>query len=542
MAQGSGTRVLEYPCPPGKLMFSDREEDSFEGTETVTAWYDQTITAPCPGAAAEIQNIVFIKWKYVKDDGTAADLLVKQVRSNQVTIQATDGYAQRVSIDDKYSLLITKASLRDQKTFTCMVVSPVDIKEYLVQVFVHKKPFVQVLDKSEVLLKDKLTTVGTCMAADANPAANITWRKDGKLLAADGKAVVLTPSLKLNPATGLSTTSSTLQYAASKEDADAIFTCVSTYELLNQELSLEPFPVHYPSENITLQVLSRTPIVEGNNVTLKCHGDGNPPPTSFLFHFQGRKTLVENSDSYTLTSISREAAGEYRCSLLDNKGPQGIQTILVNYLDLDLSPSGKVLKVVGENLSVTIQKNSSEEAPVLWTKDGKTVEKLEFNTLTYADAGVYMFEVSVPGLRRQRSFELLVEGKPVITNLTESTDADRPTHKNVTCEAEAIPEPQFTWSINATAVKNSYIKRKASQTITFVSSTNLTISCIVRNKHGEDVKTINISDKEASDLQSQNKELQRRRKGWRMVRTIEGSSEAPAKDTFFLDSLLCQYC
>ena len=57
-------------------------------------------------------------------------------------------------------------------------------------------------------------------------------------------AVVKSPSLKLDPATGLSTTSSTLQYAASKEDADAVFTCVSTYNLSNHEIKLDPFPVH----------------------------------------------------------------------------------------------------------------------------------------------------------------------------------------------------------------------------------------------------------------------------------------------------------
>lgn len=56
--------------------------------------------------------------------------------------------------------------------------------------------------------------------------------------------VSITPSVKLNPATGLSTSYSTLQYAATKEDAGAVFTCVSTYELVHNETQLEPLPVH----------------------------------------------------------------------------------------------------------------------------------------------------------------------------------------------------------------------------------------------------------------------------------------------------------
>lgn len=74
-----------------------------------------------------------------KTDGSAGDLLIKQARSNKPTVQATDSYAQRVSIDDDLSLLITGASLNDQKTFTCMVVSESNLLEYPVSVLVHSK-------------------------------------------------------------------------------------------------------------------------------------------------------------------------------------------------------------------------------------------------------------------------------------------------------------------------------------------------------------------------------------------------------------------
>ncbi|XP_031166961.1 CD166 antigen homolog A isoform X1 [Sander lucioperca] len=476
------------------------------GTDNVTALYGEVIVIPCNGGAPAPADLMFVKWKYEKDDGTRGDLLIKQVSSVQATVQATDQYAQRVSIDANFSLLISQATLKDQKTFTCMVVSGSNLIEYPVSVLVYKIPSsVQIMDKSKVLQKDKPTMVGTCVAANANPATTFTWKKNGKPLLADGKAVVISSSIKLDPATGLSTTSSTLQYAASKEDFAAVFVCVSTHKLTNQEEELGPFPIYYPSEKVSLEIMSKGPIVEGDNVTLKCHADGNPPPSSFFFHIKGQKMPVVNSDNYTLTNISREAGGEYKCSLADNEKMEASQSIAVSYLDLSLTSSGKVVKALGDTFHVTIEKNASGDPEVSWTKNGKAMEgvkKLQFSKLTYADAGVYVCEVSMTSLTRRQSFELVVEGKPMITSLTKDR-ADDADSKVLTCEAEGVPEPNFQWSVNSTGVKvkSSHTNSKVTHKITVTPSVNLTVTCRVSNKLGEDTMTINVSSvfKEKTD-------------------------------------------
>uniref|UniRef100_A0AAQ5ZDZ0 Ig-like domain-containing protein n=1 Tax=Amphiprion ocellaris TaxID=80972 RepID=A0AAQ5ZDZ0_AMPOC len=448
------------------------------GTENVTALYGGTIVVPCNGGAPAPDDLMFIKWKYEKNDGTPGDLLIKQTRNDQATIQATDDYAQRVSIDDKFSLLINRASLKDQKTFTCMVVSDTDLLEYPVSV-----------------------VVGTCVVADANPAATITWKKNGQPLLASGKAVI-TPSLRLDPATGLSTTSSTLQYVATKQDIGAVFACIATHKLTNQEMEMEPFPIHYPSEKVSLQIISKGPIIEGDNVTLKCHADGNPPPSSFFFYIKGQKVLVENSDTYTLNAINRVAAGEYKCSMADNEEMEASQSIVVSYLDLSLSLTGRVVKTVGDALSVKMEKNASGDAKVSWTKNGKTVKEPEYSKLTYTNAGVYICEVSMAGLTRRQSFELVIEGKPLITSLNKHL-ADDAKHKVLTCEAEGAPEPIFKWSINNTNEESSYINGKATHKITVIPKVNLTVTCSVSNKLGEDTMSINVSSESPEDSQDQ---------------------------------------
>uniref|UniRef100_A0A3Q3M1H9 CD166 antigen homolog A-like n=1 Tax=Mastacembelus armatus TaxID=205130 RepID=A0A3Q3M1H9_9TELE len=456
-----------------------------------------TVVIPCNGGAPAPEDLMFIKWKYEKSDGSPGDLLIKQTHSDKATIQATDDYAHRVSIDDKFNLLISKVSLKDQRTFTCMVVSDINLMEYPVSVVIYKKPSsVQVKDKSEVLQKDKSITVGTCVAADANPAAKITWKKNGKPMVADGKAIVISSSMKLDPATGLSTTSSTLQYTATKTDAGTVFACMSTHELTNQETELNPLSVHYPSENITLQIMSKGPIIEGHNVTLKCYADGNPPPSSFYFHIKGQKMLVENSDTYSLNAVSREATGEYKCSLTDNEKMEASQSIIVSceysWHMQRLNSHWEVVKEVGDTLSVKMEKNASGNAKVSWKKNGKAVEEPQFSNLTYADAGVYLCEASMTGLTRHHSFELVVEGKPVITSLTKHRSNDAK-HKVLICEAEGVPEPTFQWSINSTNEESSYINSKATHKITVIPEMNQTVTCTVSNKLGEDVMTINVS-------------------------------------------------
>ncbi|XP_017297481.1 CD166 antigen homolog [Kryptolebias marmoratus] len=458
-------------------------------TRSVTALFGETIEIPCNGGNPPPEDLMFVKWTYKRDDDTIGSLVIKQSDNDEATIQATDDYAQRISISETFSLLISQASLKDQKIFTCKLTSTLDSKEYSSSVIVIKVPSsVEIFDKSDVLQKDKLTIVGTCVASDSNPPVEMSWKKSGNLLVSDGKAVVITPSLKLNPASGLSTTSSTLQYAAAKEDVDAVFTCTATHNLTTKEIVLKPFPIHYPSEKASLQIMSEEPIVEGDNVTLRCHGDGSPPPSSFFFFLNGKRQFVENSDSYTLTFIRRDATGEYKCFLADDENIMDSKDIIVNYIDLTVNLTGKTVKKVGDHLSVKTEISTSGNFSVTWTKNGKTVKEPDFTNLIYADAGVYICKVSMARLTEKQGFELVVEGKPVITNLSKhSTDK----HQVLTCEAEAVPEPRFKWSIEGIHEEQlNSSNNKIIHKITIDPKTNLTISCTVTNSHGEDVRNI----------------------------------------------------
>lgn len=48
-----------------------------------------------------------------------------------------------------------------------------------------------------------------------------------------------------------------------------------------------------PTEKVTIRVLSQSSTIkEGDNVTLKCSGNGNPPPQEFLFYIPVSPSLL----------------------------------------------------------------------------------------------------------------------------------------------------------------------------------------------------------------------------------------------------------
>ncbi|XP_064157968.1 CD166 antigen homolog isoform X1 [Anguilla rostrata] len=459
--------------------------------ETMVGLYGETIEVPCNNGASIAANL-FVKWKYDKDDGTPGDLLIK--KKDSASILATDGYQDRVNISESYGLLIAEANLGDQKTFTCMVVTESDVLTYPVSVLVHKKPAPPTItDKAEDLENGKLTTLGKCIAKDANPAANVTWLRNGKPLADDGKTIVITSTVEVDQETGLSTTASELRYTASREDMDAKFACSAQHSLgPDQESAAVSFSIHYPTEKVSLQVLSQGPLKEGDNVTLKCKGDGNPPPASYDFYIKGQKVTVE-SDTHTLVGVTRESTGEYKCSPVGDSAVVASENITVNFLDVSLSLSGTIVKKVGENVAVEVEKNASGDVTVTWTKDGENLEKQpRFDRLKYADSGSYACQFSMAGLTQRRSFTLVVEGVPVIKRLDKKRGDDGK-HKVLICEAEGAPKPSVLWSINGTSEESPYVNGKIVHKIIMVPTANLTVSCTVSNDLGQDVKVINVS-------------------------------------------------
>lgn len=464
--------------------------------DTVIGLYGETMAIPCNKGDTKAEDALITKWKYDKGEGLSGDLLVKLINQN-VSVSAGDEYKSRISLAPNSSLLLSTAKLSDQRTFTCMVAAGADIVEFPVNVVIYKTPLgLEISEKAEELEIGKLTKLGKCIAKDANPAVNITWLKNNNVMVADGQGIKIQDTVQVDADTGLSTTTSVLMYSAQKEDTDAEFSC-STEHSLGQKFtsSSESFTITYSTENILLRVIAPKPLVEGDDVSLRCEADGNPAPTSFKFHLKGGETVtVENDNTYNITNVSRETSGEYKCSLIENPTMEASKDITVNYLDINLSPSGTVEKNTGESLTVNLKVDASGEYVVSWTKGNvKLDEEPKFTKLTYSDSGFYEYEVTMGALTRNASFELVVQGAPVIKQLLKQRSDDRQ-HEVLICEAEGSPKPAISWSVNGTtSEEGAFINGKITHKITVVPTANLSVSCTVSNDHGMDTRIINVS-------------------------------------------------
>lgn len=225
----------------------------------------------------------------------------------------------------------------------------------------------------------------------------------------DGEVSILFKK-EIDPGTQLYTMTSSLEYKTTKSDIQMPFTCSVTYygpsgqKTIYSEQAI--FDIYYPTEQVTIQVLPpKNAIKEGDNITLQCLGNGNPPPEEFMFYLPGQAEGIRSSNTYTLTDVRRNATGDYKCSLIDQRNMAASTTITVHYLDLSLNPSGEVTKQIGDTLPVSCTISASRNATVVWMKDNIRLRSSpSFSSLHYQDAGNYVCETAlqeVEGLKKR---------------------------------------------------------------------------------------------------------------------------------------------
>uniref|UniRef100_A0A8C9FZ11 Activated leukocyte cell adhesion molecule n=1 Tax=Pavo cristatus TaxID=9049 RepID=A0A8C9FZ11_PAVCR len=349
---------------------------------------------------------------------------------------------------------------------------------YLYPIYVLEQPSQpEILHQADFLETEKLKMLGECVVRDSYPEGNVTWYKNGRVLQPVEEVVVINLRKVENRSTGLFTMTSSLQYMPTKEDANAKFTCIVTYYGPSGQKTVqsEPvvFDVHYPTEKVTIRVLSQSSTIkEGDNVTLKCSGNGNPPPQEFLFYIPALILCMLQSCSKT-----------------------------VSYLDLQLTPSGEVTKQIGEALPVSCTISSSRNATVFWIKDNTRMKTSpSFSSLQYQDAGNYICETTlqeVEGLKKRKTLKLIVEGKPQI-KMTKKTNTNKMS-KTVVCHVEGFPKPAVQWTVTGSGSlinkteETKYVNGKFSSKIIIAPEENVTLTCIAENQLERTVTSLNVS-------------------------------------------------
>ncbi|XP_068124554.1 CD166 antigen isoform X2 [Hyperolius riggenbachi] len=479
------------------------------GLHTVSAIYGETISIPC---GQEIKDgLLFGKWKYEKPDGTAVFVAARSAVKKSFSFDNVPEYNNRLTLSENYTLSISDARITDEKRFVCMLITPDNVFEEPTLVKVFKPPTKpEILNGPTFLETGKLSMVGDCVSKDSYPDGNITWYRNGQVLLPVDGVVSIEWWKEKNSTSGLHYMRSTLQYVPTKEDIGAQFSCAVAYYvpdgLTTMESESAVFDIYYPTEKVTILVQSpKKTIKEGDNITLRCIGNGNPPPEEFLFYLPGQEDGIRSSSAYSITDIKRNATGDYKCSLL-NKIMIASTMVTVHYLDLTLTPTGDVTKQVGDSLSVSCIPSASKNVSVTWMKNQKILTHPSFTNLQYRDSGVYECETSlmeVDGLRRKKTLRLTVEGKPRI-KLSKKTNADGKS-KTVLYEVDGFPKPE----VQCISLGNGLYLNKTEETmlsngkysakIIISPEENVTIICSAENKLGRESHSLNVSASDQND-------------------------------------------
>uniref|UniRef100_A0A8C0J7M1 Ig-like domain-containing protein n=1 Tax=Chelonoidis abingdonii TaxID=106734 RepID=A0A8C0J7M1_CHEAB len=378
------------------------------------------VTIPCTHSITGSPDTRLVEWFVTDRDGERRRVAYSEGGHGGVD-QGTE-YSGHVYMDPDLSLVLPKADVRDERAFSCQVTAgAAGSAEGVAQLRVYG-------ERHLPMGLGKWGAVLGVISRNANPAPTISWFKDGARLEApternDDMYVV---SRSVKEASGLQSVSSTLYLRPSKADKDAQFQCLVQYPLPQGKVgntTSERFSLvlHYFTENVEFMLESPLVIKEGDDVRLRCRGDGQPEPEYIFYRVQ---VLVVPSLGRGRTGVSRANSGTYRCQVLDFDSPPEVQlekevTIHVNYLDpLTLHPGRRVTVPLGGDVTLTCSGQGSQPPKLVWRKVRSTGRVAHGGTHTlhsvsYHVAGTYTCEASVPsvpGLQRDQTIQVTVEG------------------------------------------------------------------------------------------------------------------------------------
>ncbi|XP_047659575.1 B-cell receptor CD22-like [Tachysurus fulvidraco] len=195
--------------------------------------------------------------------------------------------------------------------------------------------------------------------------------------------------------------------------------------------------------------------MEGSSVTLTCSSDANPPVQTYTW-FKGMAS-VGKEKTYSISKISSEDSGEYKCKSSNEVGHRYSNSVTLNVLyppknvSVSVSPSGEIV----EDSSVNLTCSSDANPPVqsyTWFKGMASVGKENtyiISKISTEDSGEYKCKSSNEvGHRYSNSVTLnvLYPPKNVSVSVSPSGEIVEDSSVNLTCSSDANPPVQnYTW-------------------------------------------------------------------------------------------------
>ncbi|KAI5607826.1 B-cell receptor CD22-like, partial [Silurus asotus] len=374
------------------------------------------------------------------------DLTTKTFKSNEL-------HLQRVSSEDAGSY---NCAVRGSEHLP----SPA---QYLSVIDHQQKVSVSISPSAEIVEGSSVTL--TCSCGSNPPVETYTWFK-GTSSVGKGKTF-------------------TISKVSAEHSGD--YKCMCSNKPEDQSSNIVTLIVLYPPKNVSISPSGE--IVEGGSVTLTCSSDANRLLETFKW-FKGT-TSVGKGKTFTISKISSEDSGEYKCMCSNEVGNQNSSVTLNVLFSVSISPSGEIV----EGISVTLTCSSDANPPVktyTWFKGRTSFRKgktFTISKISTEDSGKYkcMCNNKV-GNQKSTSVTLnvLYPPKNISVSFSPSGEIVEGSSVTLTCRSDANPPVKtYTWLMGTTSVGNG-----ETFTISKISSKDSEkYKCMCSNKVGHQNST-----------------------------------------------------
>ncbi|XDV16355.1 hypothetical protein PO909_016108, partial [Leuciscus waleckii] len=207
--------------------------------------------------------------------------------------------------------------------------------------------------------------------SDSNPPAEISWIKGGTIV---GSGRI---------------------YSISKISSDdsGEYKCKSINEHGEKYSDAVTLNIMYPPRSVSVLMSGSGVIVEGDSVTLNCISDSNPPAE--ISWIKGG-TIVGSGRIYSISKISSDDSGEYKCKSINEHGEKYSDAVTLNIMypprsvSVSISPSGVIVE--GDSVTLNCISDSNPPAEISWIKGGTIVRSgriYNISKISSDDSGEY---------------------------------------------------------------------------------------------------------------------------------------------------------
>ncbi|XP_030633548.1 melanoma cell adhesion molecule b [Chanos chanos] len=480
--------------------------------DRVEVYQGDMVDIPCMYTLSQKSNDVVVQW-FVKHTGNKKQIFYGDDHTE--TVEPDTSFHGRINVTHHLVgkkgtsiLSIPEVQLSDERTFYCSIkASDLGSAEGHTRLLVFKSPEVPSIEPvygGIPVSNLGHSKIATCKVNNGYPHPNITWYRDRTPLQQEDENVKVMERETIHPS-GLISVESDLHLRVIKEYKDSKFYCEVSYfvpaGLKMTESDRINITVHYASTKVTLEKEYPKGLVkEGDNVTLRCRGDGNPQPP-FTFTFKGEDIEAE-LDMLILANVTQLNNGTYQCKSLDVDTYEEFEDsmeLVVNFLQpaevRRISDDHSSVLLLGEDLELICTAFSTLPTRTVWSKDGKQIgegDKLLMENGTYEMAGTYVCKVTVPSLpelQEQDSIQIDVHGSPDMVQpvmVISEDNAERSV--NLSCYARGFPVPFINWTFSNPesfqAVSETLTETNVYSVVTVKAISDVNVSCIAFNSYG----------------------------------------------------------